>query len=179
MSIQEFRYTICPVGNSSFLSANREEFLQAAFEKRGVKPTLLQSLPRDQWHVHFDYQDPALFREGGNIPPIWAKSNDADVVLIGLAFLPHRTFLLVRNDSNVDSVEQLRGLRLGVPVNADAIIDFYRATVEHGFETALGTRRSRRRGGIHPSFGERFLFVRQPGSQRQFGPGRGRCAEGR
>lgn len=140
MSIQEFRYTICPVGNSSFLSANREEFLQAAFEKRGVKPTLLQSLPRDQWHVHFDYQDPALFREGGNIPPIWAKSNDADVVLIGLAFLPHRTFLLVRNDSNVDSVEQLRGLRLGVPVNADAIIDFYRATVEHGFETALAAR---------------------------------------
>ncbi len=140
MSIQEFRYTICPVGNASFLSANREEFLQTAFKKRGVKSTLLQSLPRDQWHVHFDYQDPALFREGGNIPPIWAKSNDADVVLIGLAFLPHREFILVRNDSGVDFVEQLRGLRLGVPVNADAIIDFYRETVEHGFETALSAR---------------------------------------
>lgn len=140
MSISEFRYTICPVGNSSFLSANRPEFLQAAFEKRGVKPVLLQTLPRDQWHVHYDYQDPALFREGGNIPPIWSKSNGAEVVLIGLAFLPHREFILVRNDSSIDFVEQLRGKRLGIPVNAEAIIDFYRATVEHGFETVLSAR---------------------------------------
>lgn len=140
MSVKSFHYTICPVGNASYIAANREEFFQQGFAKLGVTPTILQSLPREQWHVHFDHQDPYLFREGGNIPPIWAKSNGTDVVLIGLSFLPQKGYVLVRADSQIDHVEQLRGRKLALPVREYSHIDFYKATIERGFETALAAR---------------------------------------
>lgn len=144
MSVKEFRYTICPVGNASYISANNG-FLQEGCQKLGVTPVLLQSLPRDRWHVHFDYQDPALFREGGSTPPIWARSNGTEVILLGLAFLPQKNYILVRTDSQIDSVEMLRGRRLGVPAGAKYLIDFYKGIVQRGFETALAAR------GVYPS----------------------------
>jgi 2'-hydroxybiphenyl-2-sulfinate desulfinase len=140
MPVKEFRYTICPVGNASFISAGRHEFMRLAFRKRGVNPVLLQSLPQDRWHVHFDYQDNALFREGGNIPPIWSKSNGAGVVLLGAAFLHTKQYILARIDSDIDSVEDLRGRRLALPVHAKAVVDFYCATVRRGFEVALNAK---------------------------------------
>ncbi len=139
MVLKEFHYTICPVGNSSYIAANKI-WKEDTFDKAGGKPILLQSLPKEDWHVHFDYKDPALFREGGNIPPLWAKSNGAEVVLIGLAFLDLKSYILVKADSSVDYVEQLRNKRIGIPAGAHFIIDFYKATVEHGFETALKAR---------------------------------------
>jgi 2'-hydroxybiphenyl-2-sulfinate desulfinase len=146
MSVKEFRYTICPVGNSSFISANADGFLHASFNKIGVRPVLLQSLPEDNWHVHFDYQDDALFREGGNIPPIWARSNGTEVTLIGLTFLRQKSYILTRTDSPIDYVEQLRGKRLAIPVRPEVkVVDFYRATALRGFETALAAR------GINPA----------------------------
>lgn len=139
MALKEFHYTICPVGNSSYIAANKI-WKEDTFEKAGGKPILLQSLPKEDWHVHFDYKDPALFREGGNIPPLWAKSNDAEVVLIGLAFLDVKAYILVRSDSPIEYVEQLRHKKIGIPVISNYIIDFYKATVEHGFDTALRAR---------------------------------------
>jgi len=140
MSLKEFRYTICPVGNASYLSANRGEFLSAAFKKRGVTPVSLRSLPADRRHVHYTYQDPALFREGGNIPPIWAQSRGEDIVLLGIAFLPTKRYVLARTDSNIDGIEALRGRRLAIPVHSNAYIDFYKYTVLRGFLTALNAR---------------------------------------
>ncbi len=139
MAIQEIRYTICPVGNASYIAANKG-WLAEGLNKLGVTPVKLQTLPKEHWNVHFNYQDDALFREGGNIPPIWAKSNGAEVVLIGLTFLPAKDYIVVRADSQIDSVEQLRGKKLAVPVHPKAEIDFYQATVQRGFETALAAR---------------------------------------
>ena len=137
--IKEIHYTICPVGNASYLAASRGK-LTESLKKLEVTPVLLQSLPQPFWKAHFDYQDPLLFREGGNIPPIWAKSNGADVVLIGLALLKQRQYILVRANSPIDSVEQLRGYRIGIPVHPAALIDFHKATAEHGFALALAAR---------------------------------------
>lgn len=139
MPIKDFRYTICPVGNSSYIAANRI-WKEDTFEKVGGRPVLLQRLPKEKWNVHFNYQDDALFREGGNIPPLWARSYGAEVILIGLAFLPHKSYIIVRSDSPIDHVEQLRNKKVGVPVTPHYIIDFYKATVEHAFETALSAK---------------------------------------
>lgn len=139
MSLKNFNYTICPVGNSSYIAANKF-WKNDTFEKAGGHPVLLQTLPKEKWGVHFNYKDDALFREGGNIPPLWAKSNDAEVVLIGLAFLLHKSYIIVKNDSPIDYVEQLRKKKVGIPAASYMAIDFYKATVEHAFETALAAR---------------------------------------
>jgi 2'-hydroxybiphenyl-2-sulfinate desulfinase len=156
MPVKEFRYTICPVGNASFIAANKDFFLKDSFTRQGIEPVRLQTLPRENWHVHYDYQDDALFREGGNIPPIWAKSNGAGVVLIGLAFLHQRSFILVRTDSPIDYVEQLRGKRLGVPTRPEFIIDFYKASIQRGFESSLAAR------GVNPA---EVTFVELPAGE--------------
>jgi 2'-hydroxybiphenyl-2-sulfinate desulfinase len=140
MPVKEFRYTICPVGNASFIAANKDNFLKDSFTGKGIQPVRLQTLPEENWHVHYDYKDDALFREGGNIPPIWSKSEGREPVLIGLAFLHQKSYILVRADSPIDYVEQLRGKRLGIPSRPDFIIDFYRASVERGFEYSLAAR---------------------------------------
>jgi 2'-hydroxybiphenyl-2-sulfinate desulfinase len=139
MSVKEFLYTICPVGNASYISANKG-FLQKGFEKLGVKPIRLQTLPEKEWHVHYDYESPALFREGGNIPPIWSKSEGREPVLIGIAFLPMKSYILVRIDSNIDTVEQLRGKRIGIPTRPEFSIDFFAASALHGLKSALVAR---------------------------------------
>jgi 2'-hydroxybiphenyl-2-sulfinate desulfinase len=139
MALSEFRYTICPVGNASFIAADRNEFMRNAFGRRGVNPQSLQSLPEERRHAHYTHLDPALFREGGNIPPIWARSNGTETVLLGLSCLRLRQYILVRADSEIERPEELSGRRLCLPVRPNALIDFFRATVQRGFETLLKT----------------------------------------
>jgi 2'-hydroxybiphenyl-2-sulfinate desulfinase len=136
---KEIHYTICPVGNSSFIAA-KKNWLQEELARLEVTPVRLQTLPQSFWSAHFDYHDPLLFREGGNAPPIWAKSNDAEVVLIGLTLLEQKQYILTLADSPVDSVEELRGHRLGIPVSVRSPIDVSRAWAQHGFEIALAAR---------------------------------------
>lgn len=134
--LKEIHYTICPVGNSSYIAA-KKGWLHHGLAKLRVKPILLQTLPKPNWKAHFDYQDDVLFREGGNTPPLWARSNGTKVVLIGLALLKQKQGILVRVDSPVERVEQLRGLRIAIPAHPNALIDFHRASAEQGFKLAL------------------------------------------
>ncbi len=136
---KEIRYTICPVGNASYIAA-KKGWLTKGLAEIGVTATLLQSLPEERWTVHYNYQDEALFREGGNIPPIWSKANGQEPLLIGLTFLDQKQYILVRADSSIDSVEQLRKKRLAIPARPEFVIDFYKATVQRGFKTALAAR---------------------------------------
>lgn len=135
----EIHYTICPVGNASYIAANKG-WLKNGLNEIGVEPILLQSLPKEYWSAHFNYQDNLLFREGGNIPPIWAKSNGAEVVLIGLTLLQQKQYIFVKADSEVDTIEQLRGRRIGIPAHPKSIIDFHKASAEHGFKIALASK---------------------------------------
>jgi len=143
---KEVRYTICPVGNASYLAA-KKGWLNEGLAKFQATATLLQTLPKKHWAVHYNYKDAALFREGGNIPPIWSKAQGEKSVLIGLTFLDHKQYLLVRADSPIDSVEQLRKHRLGLQSRPEFIIDFGKASAQRGFATALAAR------GFAPSEG--------------------------
>ena len=139
MSVKEIHYTICPVGNASYIAA-KKNFLKDGLGKLGVTPIQLQTLPPEIVKTHFTYQNDILFREGGNIPPLWAKSNDTEVLLIGLAILAQKQYILVRADSDIDTIEQLRKRKIGIPVHQNAVIDFHKASAEHGFKIALSAR---------------------------------------
>ncbi len=136
MEKKKIYYTICPVANATYLAANHD-FLRSGLEKIGYIPIKLQTLSKDQWKAHFTYENDRLFREGGNTPPLWAKSIGRDVVLIGLNLIESRQYVLVRADSDIQNVEQLKKKKLAIPVHTNVYIDFHKASAEQGFEILL------------------------------------------
>jgi ABC-type nitrate/sulfonate/bicarbonate transport system substrate-binding protein len=133
----ELWYTRCGAATASAL-AIRQNWLQAEFAQGG---TVLHSL-RDADSLatrnsHFNHSQSGMFREGGNIPPIWAKAGGQDTVVLGITWLDEYQGVLVRADSDIRSIEDLRGRRLGIPFNEGSLIDFMRGAAQHGFTTAL------------------------------------------
>ncbi len=133
---KEFNYTICPVANASYIAANHG-FLKERLEKIGYTPIKLQTLEKEHWVEHFTYTNDRLFREGGNTPPIWAKSRGAEPVLIGLNLIPGQQAILVRKDSDIQTVADLKGKKVGVPDRINVTIDHQKSATLEGFENAL------------------------------------------
>ncbi len=136
---REIYYTICPVGNASYIAASKG-FLQEGLSRQGVNPIRLQSLSQDKWADHFHYKNDRLFREGGNTPPLWAKSNGTDVLLIGLNLLEQRQVVLAKSNSAITNADQIRGARIAIPAHPNALIDFHKSTAEQAFELLLAAR---------------------------------------
>lgn len=134
----ELWYTRCGSATASAL-AIRKNWLQAEFAQGG---TLLHSLresnDRNVRNSHFNHSVSGMFREGGNIPPIWARSTGQDTVVVGITWLDEYQGILTRADSGIREITDLKGKRLGLPLHADSLIDFQRGAALHGFHTALG-----------------------------------------
>ncbi|HEX5361107.1 MAG TPA: ABC transporter substrate-binding protein [Fluviicoccus sp.] len=133
----ELWYTRCGSATASAL-AIRKQWLQQEFAKPG---TVLHSLRESDSlavrNAHYHHQLTGLFREGGNIPPIWAKGQGNDTVVVGITWLDEYQGILTRADSGIKTPADLKGKRLGIPRHAKAVIDFQRGAAQHGFETAL------------------------------------------
>ena len=130
-------YTRCGAATASAL-AIRKNWLQAEFSQHG---TLLHSL-RDSDSLelrnsHYHHKQTGMFREGGNIPPIWAKGLGQDTVVVGVTWLDEYQGIIVKADSKILDVSDLKGKRLGIPKHINAVIDFQRGAAQHGFATAL------------------------------------------
>lgn len=130
-------YTRCGAATASAL-AIRQGWLQAEFAQDG---TILHSL-RDSDSLelrnsHFHHRQSGLFREGGNIPPIWAKGIGQDTVVVAITWLDEYQGIIVRDDSDIRELADLKGKRLAIPDHAGAVIDFQRGAAQHGFATVL------------------------------------------
>ncbi|WP_175845595.1 ABC transporter substrate-binding protein [Burkholderia arboris] len=77
------------------------------------------------------------FRQGGSIPAMWARSNDANTRVIGLSWVDESQLILARPDSGIRSVRALRGRRIAIPSRPDDRIDIFRASALRGFVNAL------------------------------------------
>jgi sulfonate transport system substrate-binding protein len=133
----ELYYTRCGSATASAL-AIRKNWLQEEFAKPG---TLLHSL-RDSHSLavrnsHYNHSQTGMFREGGNIPPLWAKGQGQDTVVVAITWLDEYQGILTRKGSGIKTVADLKGKRLGVPLHRNALIDFQRGAAQHGYETAL------------------------------------------
>ena len=133
---KEFNYTICPVANASYIAANHG-FLKKRLEKKGYTPIKLQTLEKEHWKEHFTYENDHLFREGGNTPPLWAKSRGAEPVLIGINLIPGQQAILVRKDSDIQGINDLKGRKIGIPDRINVTIDHQKTATIEGFENAL------------------------------------------
>ena len=129
-------FTICPVANASGI-AYRLGLIQEEVAKAGANARLLQSLPQKYWNNHFTYENDRLFREGGNTPPLWAKSNGRELLLLGVVPLHQRQVLVVRKNDTGDNLSDYLGRKFAVPVHSNASIDFHKASAEQAYEIAL------------------------------------------
>jgi len=133
----ELWYTRCGAATASAL-AIQKRWLQAEFSQGGtVLHSLRDSESLELRNSHFHHKQSGMFREGGNIPPIWAKGFGQDTVVVGITWLDEYQGIIVKHDSDIREIADLKGKRVAIPNHIGAVIDFQRGAAQHGFATAL------------------------------------------
>ena len=134
----DFWFARCGGATASTV-AIQNQFLQHEFAQDGLRLASVQQAPdRETRDSHFDHRIPSMFREGGNIPPIWAKASGRDTVVIGITWVDEYQVIVTRPGSGIQTIADLKGRRLGIPNHEGSLIDFPRGMAVHGFVTALG-----------------------------------------
>jgi ABC-type nitrate/sulfonate/bicarbonate transport system substrate-binding protein len=137
--VETLWYSRCPVP-TAFTVALHLGWLEAEFENDGIAVTSLrQAANRQTRESHFSHTLDDSFRYGGNIPPIWAKSEGADTKLIGLSWIDAPHLILAMPGSGIRTAADLKGRRLSLPRRTNDLIDFWRAGALRTYETALAS----------------------------------------
>jgi ABC-type nitrate/sulfonate/bicarbonate transport system substrate-binding protein len=130
-------YTRCPVPTASSVAITGgwldREFEADQIAVRSIGESREPSLRL----AHYTHTHPALFREGGVVPPLWARSATGANRLIGLARVDQFQGLLALRGSKSADTGDLCGARIALPARPGQPIDFSRAVAWHGIETAL------------------------------------------
>ncbi len=130
-------YTRCPVPTPLGIAAQRG-FLEEEFKKDGITVRTLQDeVDPSLRESHFDHKLDNSFRQGGNIPAIWARAAGRETRVIGLTWTDEAQVILTLPRNGIRSIEDLRDKRLGVRTAPHASIDFWRATTLRAYSAAL------------------------------------------
>jgi ABC-type nitrate/sulfonate/bicarbonate transport system substrate-binding protein len=76
-------------------------------------------------------------RHGPNIKPLWARANDSDDYLLGVAWLNSPAQILALPESGIRTVKDLKGRRVALPTQKAGLFDMPRATNLRVYEVAL------------------------------------------
>ncbi|QQC66313.1 ABC transporter substrate-binding protein [Paraburkholderia ginsengisoli] len=131
-------YTRCPAP-TPFGIAAQKGWLQQEFAADGIDVKALQDA--DDVLIrrsHFTHSQPWSFRQGGNIPPLWARAQGSDTRLIGLSWVDEFQALITLDRQLDATPHALAGRRFGFPRSTRAsVVDFHRATALRGFSSLL------------------------------------------
>jgi ABC-type nitrate/sulfonate/bicarbonate transport system substrate-binding protein len=129
--------TNCPLPNALAIAVHTGQ-LANALTSLGVHVNLLRQESSAEVRLsHFRHTVRGQVRHGGHIPPLWSRAEGRDVKLLGLSWTRESQWILVREDSPIQALQDLRGKRLAVPVRADLPIDFWQATTLKAWTSAL------------------------------------------
>ncbi|MDQ1702000.1 MAG: hypothetical protein QOF57_1252 [Frankiaceae bacterium] len=130
-------YTRCPVPTASGVAIDTGQ-LSEEFAADGIGVASLRaSTDASVRESHFDHNQAALFREGGNVPALWARSRGQATRLIGLTWVEEFQSLIVRPDSGIREPRHLAGKRILLPTHGAARVDFARAMALRGLDSTL------------------------------------------
>lgn len=137
LELSELWYTRCPVPTASGIAYNLG-WLSEEFRADGITVSALQGAPPELRRHHLDHELAGLFREGGNIPALVARSKGAMSRLVGLTWIEEWQSIVVRPDSGIDSPSSLQGARIGIPRwERDEGSSIWRGMALAGFAGAL------------------------------------------
>ena len=129
-------YTRCPVptplGLAVQLGYFRDEFAPEGLELKSLQESLDPTIKES----HFDHTLSNSFRQGGNIPAIWARANGRQTRVIGLNWTDESLLVITLPSSGIVGPRDLKDRRLALPVNHGSI-DFNRATALRAYDKVL------------------------------------------
>jgi len=130
-------YTRCPVPTPAGIAVQLG-WIEEEFRGDGIKlESVRDSADRAVRASHFDHSLNNSFRQGGSVPAIWAKAVGRDTRLIGLTWTDESQVILTIPKSQIRSVRDLKGRRLGIATRPNDIIDFWKATTLRAYLVAL------------------------------------------
>lgn len=130
-------YTRCPLPTASSIAIERG-LLEAEFAADGIAvQSLNASASMAVREAHYDHGQRNLFRQGGNIPPLWSRSRGADTVVVATNWIDEYQAVVALDGSGIEGPADLRGRRLGLPRRVHEAVDYWRAMCLRGFLGAL------------------------------------------
>lgn len=130
-------YTVCPVPAGSSIGIGRGDFVAAFRDKPVSLNNIRTHQDRAVREAHYNHSQRNGFREGGNVPPIWAKSKGEDIRVLGIVALERLDQIVVAPDSAVADLASLKGRRVGIVTRPNDQIDYVKSDDLAGFEQAL------------------------------------------
>jgi ABC-type nitrate/sulfonate/bicarbonate transport system substrate-binding protein len=137
----EIWITRCPVPTATGIALDQGAF-EREFAAEGLSVKTLQETTNDPKlrAQHTYHHLTGLFREGGNIPPLWARASRVETTaVVGLTWVDERQALLARPGSGLSGAASLKGKRLGVSRSGGVSTDIWRGMALHGYSNALRT----------------------------------------
>ncbi|WVT76550.1 ABC transporter substrate-binding protein (plasmid) [Sinorhizobium chiapasense] len=137
-SLSSVWYTRCPAPTPLSI-AHQLGWIDKQFQSTGVTVrSIRDSKDPAVRQSHFTHALDFSFRQGGNIPPIWARSDGRETRVVGITTTDEFQAIIALPGSGIAVTKDLRGRRIGVPrkPNSD-VVDFQRATALKGIVSAL------------------------------------------
>jgi ABC-type nitrate/sulfonate/bicarbonate transport system substrate-binding protein len=129
-------YTRCQAPTASGIAFQRHSFGEL-FVGTEYEVCNIQELGHKHADAHFHHKLDSSFREGGGSPPIWAYANGGATRLLAITFMEEALHIYVRADDKANSMTDLAGRRIALPLWPKLIFNFFRFAAEKGFHSAL------------------------------------------